>query len=230
MARLGQSRILDRSRQAAPQILEHLKTRILTLELPPNTVLSRNSLQLEYGVSQTPVRDALLQLVEEGLVDVYPQSATVVARIDISLARQGHFLRSAVELEAVRKLAMDPPDSLVTDLRAIITEQRRLIGAQTHEAFDLADRDFHRTIYDAAGVSALWSTVRKHSGHIDRLRRLTLPRKGKQEAIVRDHAAITDGIRAHDPDVACDALRKHLSGTLSLIDTIRSEHPDYFTA
>jgi DNA-binding GntR family transcriptional regulator len=228
LSRVGQSRILDRSRQAAPQILEHLKNRILTLELPPNTVLSRGSLQLEYGVSQTPVRDALLQLVEEGLVDVYPQSATVVARIDLNLARQGHFLRSAVELEAVRKLALDPPEPLVPTLRTIIAEQRRLVGP-AHEAFDAADRQFHRAIYEAAGIAALWATVRKHSGHIDRLRRLTLPRKGKQEAIVRDHIAITDGIRARDPVAACDALRKHVSGTLSLIDTIRQEHPDYIT-
>lgn len=79
---------LDRSQQIALQIQEILKQRILNVELVPGTILSRNALQLEFGVSQTPVRDALMRLQEEGIVDVYPQYATVAAKINIRHARQ----------------------------------------------------------------------------------------------------------------------------------------------
>ena len=68
---------LDRSRQAAPQIFETLRDRIMSLELKPNTLLSRSALQSEFGISQTPVRDALMKLEQEGLVEIYPQHATV---------------------------------------------------------------------------------------------------------------------------------------------------------
>jgi GntR family transcriptional regulator, rspAB operon transcriptional repressor len=217
---------LDRSRQVAPQILETLRTRILALELKPNTVLSRAALQAEFGVSQTPVRDALMKLEQEGLVEVYPQHATLVARIDVQAARQAHFLRLAIELEAVRRLAEHRGDALLADLRRIVAEQRRLKPGDT-EGFAAADRAFHRALYEAAGVPDLWQLVRRHSGHIDRLRLLNLPLPGKMGAIVRDHEAIVAAIARRDADAAATALRRHLSGTLSIIDQIRRQHPDY---
>ena len=95
----------DRTRQAAPQVFEHMRDLIISLVLPPNTVLSRPELALQYGISQTPVRDALMRLAEEGLVDVFPQHATRVSRIDVALAWQAHVLRRSVEVEIARTLA-----------------------------------------------------------------------------------------------------------------------------
>src|SRR6185295_11018224 len=97
---------LDRDRQAAPQVFERLRGMIITLALPPGSALSRAELATQFGVSSTPIRDALMRLEEEGLVDVFPQYATVVSRIDIRLAQQAHFLRQAIELEIVRGLAI----------------------------------------------------------------------------------------------------------------------------
>ena len=75
---------LDRSRHAAPQVFEKLREAIVALDLVPGTVLARAELAEQFGISQTPIRDALLKLGEEGLVDIFPQHATVVSRIDIS--------------------------------------------------------------------------------------------------------------------------------------------------
>ena len=101
--------VLDRSRQVAVQVYEILRERILAVELAPGALLVRGDIQEEFGVSQTPVRDALLRLQEEGLVDIFPQHATLVSRIDIGHARQAQFLRLSLELEAVRRLAADSP-------------------------------------------------------------------------------------------------------------------------
>ena len=62
--------VLDRSRQVAVQVYEILRERILAVELAPGALLVRGDIQEEFGVSQTPVRDALLRLQEEGLVDI----------------------------------------------------------------------------------------------------------------------------------------------------------------
>lgn len=217
---------LDRSRQAAPQILETLRARILSLELRPNTILSRAALQAEFGVSQTPVRDALMKLEQEGLVEIYPQHATLVARIDVAAARQAHFLRLAIELEAVRRVAADHSDSLVGELKRTVAEQRRLRTGD-YEAFAAADRAFHQSLYDAAGVPDLFHLVRRHSGHIDRLRLLNLPLPGKTAAVIQDHESLIAAIKRRDPEGAAAALRRHLSGTLSIIEQIRERHPDY---
>src|SRR3982751_1691208 len=103
---------LDRSRHAAPQVFERLREMILVLDLVPGTVLSRAELAARFGVSQTPIRDALLRLGEEGLVDIFPQHATVVSRINLASARQAHFLRKSIELEVVRTLASQPSPAL----------------------------------------------------------------------------------------------------------------------
>ena len=218
---------LDRTRQATPQVLERLRASILSLDLVPGTVLVRQDLAERFGVSQTPVREALLRLHEEGLVDVFPQHATLVSRIDITAARQAHFLRRAIELELVRELALQRPEGLVPALRRQIALQDALAKAKQYEDFVAADRRFHALLYEAAGMPGLQEVVGRGSGHVDRLRRLHLPTAGKMASILKDHRAITAGIAADDPHAAQEALRAHLSGTLSAVDAICRQHPDY---
>jgi GntR family transcriptional regulator, rspAB operon transcriptional repressor len=221
---------LDRTRLAAPQVLEKLRDAILSLDLVPGTVLARQELADQFGVSQTPVREALLRLSEEGLVDVFPQHATLVSRIDIAAARQAHFLRRSIELELVHQLALEAPADLVEQMKATIAQQAALSAAQRYGDFVGADRAFHRLMYEAGGVPDLWELVGRVSGHVDRLRRLHLPTAGKTEAILRDHRAIVRGIEGKNPAAAQSALRKHLSGTLSAVDEICRQYPDYVAA
>ena len=218
---------LDRTRLATPQVLEHLREAILALDLAPGTVLARQELAEQFGVSQTPVREALMQLNEEGLVDVFPQHATLVSRIDIGAARQAHFLRRAIELELVRDLALQRPEGLVEALQRQIARQQALAEAQQYGDFVAADRRFHQLLYEAAGMAELVDLVARVSGHVDRLRRLHLPTAGKTALILRDHRAIAEAIAAGDATGAQEALRTHLSGTLSAVEEIRRLHPDY---
>lgn len=226
------SQKLDRTRQAAPQVVEWLRESILSLRLAPGTPLSRAELAERFELSQTPVRDALLQLSQEGLVDIFPQHATLVSRIDIPSAMQAHFLRRAIELEVVRTLALAPADGTAV-LRARLTAQIELQAALAiadTEEFITSDQAFHRMMYEAAGAPDLYELVRRRSGHLDRLRRLDLPSPGKAERVVSDHRAILAALAAHDPDAAQAAMRTHLSGTLGRIADIRARHPDYVTA
>jgi GntR family transcriptional regulator, rspAB operon transcriptional repressor len=219
--------LLDRSRQVASQIQEILSKRILSVQLVPGTVLSRMSLQAEFGVSQTPVRDALMRLQEDGLVEIFPQYATVVTRIDIDHARQAQFLRLSIELEAIRRLTLDTPKETADELSAIVAKQTEAASPETYDVFDELDREFHRIIYRRASVMELWATVRRQSVHIDRLRRLHLPMPGKLQNVLENHREISDAVRAGNPQVAADALRQHLSGTLSRVDMISEKFPDF---
>jgi GntR family transcriptional regulator, rspAB operon transcriptional repressor len=222
-----QKSVLDRTRQVAHQIHEILRDRILSVELVPGTILSRASLQMEFGVSQTPVRDALMRLEEEALVEVYPQYATVVARIDIDHARQAQFLRLSIELEAVRRLTTACPAQIAAELGELLARQRQVASPQTYDLFDALDKDFHRKIYERANILNLWTTVRRQSVHLDRLRRLNLPMPGKMQTVLEDHQQIISAIQSGSPEAAEIALRKHLSGTLSIIDLISDQFPDY---
>lgn len=218
---------LDRSRHAAPQIFEHLRELIISMTLTPGTVLSRTELAAQYGISQTPVRDALMRLGEEGLVDIFAQHATVVSAIDVRLARQAHFLRRSIELEVVATLATAADPALITALKASLHRQRVMLEAEDFREFSLTDQAFHRQMYEAAEVPDLWPLVRRQSGHLDRLRRLHLPAPGKADAILQDHTAIVEAIAKGDPEAAQQSLRRHLSGTLSIIEEIRGKYPSY---
>jgi DNA-binding GntR family transcriptional regulator len=220
---------LDRDRQAAPQVFERLRDMITSLKLPPGAPLSRAALADQFGVSSTPIRDALMRLDEEGLVEVFPQYATVVSRIDVHLAQQAHFLRQALELEIVRALAIEHPASLIDELTETIALQQKLAKAGDFETFMAADNDFHRQLYAATARDSIWTLVRSRSGHIDRLRLLNLPSPGKAQDIVKHHRLIVKAITAGAPDEAQHHLRTHLSGTLRHLDTIRTRYPEYLT-
>ncbi len=213
---------------AAPQVFEQLRDMILSLTFAPGTELSRAALQKRFRVSSTPVRDALMRLEEAGLVDVFPQSGTIVSLIDVSLARQAQFLRRSIELEAVHTLASKPDAQVLSNLRAVIAEQKARAKAGDLKRFNEADLAFHKILFEASGVPDLWALVRRQSGHIDRIRRLHLPVKGKAAQIVRDHAAIVQAIAKGDPRLAQQKMRAHLSQSLAYSSALRARFPAYF--
>ncbi|MCW0235489.1 MAG: GntR family transcriptional regulator [Ferrovibrio sp.] len=228
VSRLALTPPRDRSRLAAPQVFEHLREKIIALELVPGTVLSRQELQLQFGLSSTPIRDALIRLAEESLVEIFPQHATRVSPIDLTLTRQAHFLRRSIETEAVQLLTQQRNPDLIAGLRNILKLQLALAEAGDLARFNDADQAFHRQMYEAAGVPDLWTLVRRHSGHIDRLRRLYLPIEGRPKQIVGDHTAIVDAIDSGDPEHARAALRHHLSRSLTDSAAIRAKYPAWF--
>lgn len=215
---------------AASEVYASLREQIIGLTLVPGTVLSRADLADRYHVSQTPVRDALMRLETEHLVDVFPQYATVVSTIDIAIAAQAHFLRRSLELEIVGLLAETHDDTLIADLKAVMRRQEAAVRKRDLADFSAADAALHARLFEAADVAELLELVRSRSGHLDRMRRLHLLTPGKAQKIVDDHWQVVRAIEAADPDGARDALRKHLSGTLSQADDIKARFPAYFSA
>ena len=106
---------LDPTRHAAPQVVEALRAAIISMKLAPGIALDRAELAQQFGISQTPVRDALIRLSEEGLVIIRAQHTTQVSRIDVPAAREAHFLRRSIEIEIARQLAISHDAALIDD-------------------------------------------------------------------------------------------------------------------
>ena len=218
-----------RRTSASQQLRDLLRARILALDLAPGTPLSRTELAEQYGVSQTPVRDALQKLEQEGLVFVYPQSRTEVTKIDLGQARETQFLRMSLELEITRQLALSRERAFVPVAARILRQQKEALELDADfERFASLDRQFHETLFAAAGVLGLWSLIQERSGHLDRLRALNLPNPGKAATILDAHREILDAVAAGEVAAAQAAVRAHLSGTLALAGAIRDAHPAYF--
>lgn len=216
---------------AAELVYRDMRERILSLELAPDTPLSRSELAGTYGVSLTPVREALLRLQQEGLIETYPQSRTVVSRIDASGLSETHFLRAALEIEVARTLTRKREPGLLRDAEQALERQRE-IGTDRSRVneFSQLDQQFHGALFTAAGQAGLHDLIRSRSGHLDRVRRLHLPTEGKMASIIADHEAILSGIRSGDEGRASAAVRAHLSGTVQSIDAIIRSDPKHFAA
>lgn len=214
---------------AATVVHDDLRRRITALDLKPGALLSRADLAADYGVSQTPVRDALLRLEADGLVDIFPQSKTVVSRIDLTRLYEAHFLRVAVECETVRRLTARPDAEALARARSIVVMQKAIMSdLDQKDAFNELDERFHLTLFQAVGQENLYHLVRSRAGQLDRARKLDLPRLEKTRTIVEAHTAILDGVASGEPGRAEAAVRAHLSGTVERIPALRAENPEYF--
>jgi DNA-binding GntR family transcriptional regulator len=224
-ARLG-----ARLTTAASRISEALRERIVTLDLPPGAPLSEKELADGFGVSRTPVREALLRLAEDRLVDIYPQSGTFVARISASAARDAMAIRSALERFAVREAAKRAEADDIAALDRILRDQRAAAAENEIAAFHDADEALHATISIIAGHPNVWRVVKREKTHVDRVRLLSLQFQGRFQIVLEEHGRIVDGIRAGDPDAAEAAMDAHLSRVLPSLDSIRETYPTYFEA
>lgn len=216
---------LDRTRNATSQVFEHLRELIVSLAVAPGTVLPRPQLCDYFGLSQAPIREALLRLEEERLVDIFPQHQTRVRGIDLASARQAHFLRLSVELEMVHTLAQQPNPALERILLALVARQHACLAGDDLAAFTRLDIEFHRRMYEAAALPDLWAMMRSASGNLDRLRRMHLPLSRKAESILDQHTQIARCIGAGDAAGAQQLVRVHLSGTLNALDALRERYP-----
>lgn len=216
---------------ASARVYDNLRNRIISFDLPPETTLSRADLAKEYNVSNTPIREAMLRLEQDGLIKTYPQSKTVVTKIDIPKLNEIHFLRIAVECETIRRAAEMQDKKLIAKLRAIIRMQKALsVDEAEISMFNELDEAFHQTLFGSVEQLGLYRLIQSKSGHLARARRLDLPRGDKASRIISAHESIVDAIENGDPITAQDTMRQHLTGTIARIDTLQAENPNYFQA
>lgn len=220
---------IDRRQPVSNQIFEHLRAQIVSLALLPGTLLSRPAMAESFGVSQTPIRDALLRLEQEALVTVHPQSSTMVAPIDVEQAHEAQFLRISLECEVSRTIALDPAAyDLDTPERLLAAMQRAWDNGQDKPTFVEKDLGYHRAMFRTTGHEGLWELVKQRSGNVDRLRNLHLPEPGKAAQILAHHRAHLDALKAGDEVEAQRVIRSHLTGTLGKARELREAHRQFF--
>ncbi|MBX2855191.1 MAG: GntR family transcriptional regulator [Rhodobacteraceae bacterium] len=215
---------------ASTRVYEQLRARIVALELPPGARLSRTELAEAFGVSQSPVREALQRLEQAGLVATFRQSRTEVTHLDQARLRLEQFFRVGIECEVVNRLAVMQQPALLKKARGVLKMQQALVDdPEQIELFRELDEDFHRHLFVATGQEALRDLVAERSSQMARLRTLDLPSSGKMQSILAGHAAVLAAIDDGDRHAATDAMRDHLSGTIERLPAIVAQYPEYFS-
>ena len=200
----------------------------MSLQLLPGAPISEKQFVEAFGVSRTPVREAVLRLAEDQLVDIYPQSGTFVSLISESAARDAMAIRIALERSAVREAAKRASQGDGEELQRLLRRQRLAASERDIADFHEADEAMHSALAVIAGHPTFWRVIKREKAHVDRLRLLTLQVPGRFEAVLTQHEAIVAGVAARDPVAAEAAMDAHLQRVLPGLDAIRETYPDYF--
>jgi DNA-binding GntR family transcriptional regulator len=213
------------------EVYARIRDAIVRLELPPGAKIQDIRLADSLGVSRTPVREALLQLASEGLVEMLPQHGTYVSRISVDAVREAQFVREALETAAVRFGAEGITDADLAGLEANVAEQRRAEASGDVERFYGLDDAFHRALIVAAGYPGAARIAEQSRAHLNRVRWLSLPASARISGeLIPQHAEILARIADRDAPGADAALREHLRLILRDLPAFAREHPDLFEA
>lgn len=205
-----------------------LRERILHLELEPGTKISEKEIADELNVSRTPVREAFMKLAEEELLDIIPQSGTIVSRINLKHVEEGRFIREKLEKEIV-SLACDQLDEDARfSIEANIAMQDVCAGQNNfYKLFEL-DEEYHQILFDATGKQRTWKMLQQLNIHFNRLRLLRLSKDSNWENIIRQHKEIYQLIIQQEKEHAMKVMEQHLRLVVVEQDFLKEKYPHYF--
>lgn len=195
----------------AERVYRELRRRIRELALPPGAALRKEEIALEMGVSRAPVSEAIARLADEALVDVFPQHGSFVAPIRAEDVRESLFIRTALEIEAIRRVTQAADPSLTAELQANLEGQVEALTAGDLALFYDLDEAMHAAIFAALEAPRAMRLLDAARAPLDRPRRLGLPEAGRPEATLAEHRRIVDAIASGDPEFAAAAMRAHLT-------------------
>ena len=181
-----------------------IRDRIVSLELAPGALIDERALVDELGMSRTPVREAIMRLAQERLVEVYPRRGMFVTGVDVrELARLSE-VRSVLEPEAARLAAARATDAERAGLSALVDE---IMAAD--DLMGLDER-IHRAVYRAAHNDLLEATLEQYYVLALRIWMIAIDRAHELEEAVEAHRALLEAIQEGDGERAAETMRSHV--------------------
>ncbi len=195
----------------AENIRSQLERAIVTGAMRPGERLDEQEMADRFGVSRTPVREAIRALAASGLVDVRQRQGATVGIIDIP--RLIEMFQVMAELEglcgelAARRITHEEKANLAALHERLIAAGDRVSPLEFYEI----NREFHEAIYDAARNDFLAEQTRALRTRVGAYRRQVTYLPGRVASTIREHAAVIDAICRHDGEAARRSLRDHVN-------------------
>lgn len=197
------------------QIYDLLRSQIVTGAISPASIIDEKSIAAQLSVSRTPVREAVKKLSDENLVEVFAQSRTRAAPLDLKELHQAYIVRRALEIESTALAVSNMTKTHLSALSELLLQHAQLIAAKDYVNAIAADDNFHRYIAEISGLPRLWRAVEISKAHLDRCRHLALPHPGEAEATLSQHRKIIRSLQSKDAEKARSAMAEHLDRAYS---------------
>ena len=218
----------ENARQYAYRVLYHA---IMTLEFPPGMQLVDAELSQALQISRTPIREAIVSLVESKLVEVHPQKSSSVSKIDLDAVEEGVFLRFHTECAILKEAIKKADGNSLAQLHHNLEEQREALEKGYLDRYMELDNTFHKLLYLSVNKPWTWSAVMRIVTHQDRVRRLQV-RLGTEQLwpAHQEHQQIFNTIMMRNNKDMDDFLYGHLTaGYRKALPELLKRYPDYFS-
>lgn len=187
-----------------------LKDNIMCLELKPGELLSESDLAKKLNVSRTPIREVLIKLKTEKLIEVKPQAGTYVSLIDWNLIEEAIFIRYNLEKEALKEACENFSEHILMEMENCLFAQKLVAqkGDNLLEFHNL-DKEFHRLLFVGINKGNVWECVCNISTHYNRMR-LLAEMKLNKDFLVDQHITYLDIIKNKNSDIIDDVVSRHI--------------------
>lgn len=202
-------------------IAELLAEAILTGKLKPGDRLNESALARQWQVSRAPIREALQQLEERGLVVNRPRRGMFVVSLDEEEVQKINSLRLVLEAEALRLCRARATPQVLRRLQQLADRMERSSGSPAVEATQL-DLEFHRTIWAGSGNEYLERTLAGLTAPLFAYALLTKPKAEKMRMILDSHRPLVDYVAGRLKRSADDVIFDHIR--------LRWNEPDRFAS
>lgn len=220
---------LDPGQPTARQIHAALRAVILSFDLPPGTRIPEAEAGARFGASRTPVREAMAQLREDGLIVTLPSRGNFVTRLSEDAIRGAQFIRQALETAAAGSIC-DTGLGAAEEGRMTeaLAAQKDALDAGDTAAFHAADDAFHAALAAATGLDRVQRLVAREKTALDRLRTLSLQDTGHLRVLQEEHGRILKALRKGRAQKALALISVHLSRVLDVLADLKAHHAEYF--
>lgn len=212
-------------------VYESLKNDILDLRLKPGQLLKETEICEKFGVSRTPVRDAIRLLQEQGFVKSVPYQGVFVTLLSLNYIKQMIYMRVAVETSVLRDFTRAASELVLEDIRYVIRKQEALIQEARFapEQFYRLDSQMHAIWFEATKRTVLWDMLQKQDLYYTRFRMLDFTTETDFSRIIKEHKELLACIEQKDEKGIEEALKEHLYYSMKRMrHQIDVEYREYF--
>lgn len=213
---------------ASDEIYNLLRKEILSLEFVPGKELKINNLCEQLQISRSPIRDALMKLSADGLVNIFPQRGTRVSLIDLSLVEEEKFLRSSLEEKALIKAIDEMTEDDIKIYKNAILEQEHLKNTNNLYDFFNSDISFHKATFKLINKNECWKIINKRCVNYDRLRFLSFKDNVDKDTLIKQHYDIIEALISNNKSRVESVIHKHLGKINKEIQILLEKYPSYF--
>lgn len=206
------------------RVFRQIERDILEGTYPTGTALTEHRLSEELGVSRTPVREALFQLEQEGLVHITPNKGAVVVGISEKDIDDIYTIRVMIEGLASRWAAERITEEELSKLTEIIDLQRFYVDrGDTVQGWSL-DTAFHALLYDACRSNPLCNTLKGFHNYVRKAREMSFKAYDRARIATDEHESILNAIKARDGELAERLTAQHIiNAKANLIRSLKGE-------